>query len=174
MGAVVAMGWTAERSDAAAGVDALYRAEARALIGMLTVYLGDRPLAEDVAQDAFAQVQRTWDRIREPDRLVSYLRAIAFNRARSVLRRRARPLRPEPVADLASPEDGIVLREDQREVIDAVQRLPRQQRACVALRYYAELGIDDIAASLDISPNSVKTHLQRGLAALEAMLGEDR
>ena len=174
MGAVVAMGWTAERSDAAAGVDALYRAEARSLIGMLTVYLGDRALAEDVAQDAFAQVQRTWDRIRESDRLVSYLRTIAFNRARSVLRRRARPLRPDPVSDAPSAEDGVVLREDQRAVIDAVHRLPRQQRACVVLRYYAELGIDDIAADLGISPNSVKTHLQRGLAALETALGGDR
>jgi DNA-directed RNA polymerase specialized sigma24 family protein len=38
------------------------------------------------------------------------------------------------------------------------------------LRYYDELGVDDIASTLGISRNSVKTHLQRGLAALEARL----
>lgn len=63
-----------------------------------------------------------------------------------------------------------MLREDQRAVVAAVQRLPKQQRACVILRYYAELGIDDIASTLGISPNSVKTHLARALGALEVGL----
>ena len=39
------------------------------------------------------------------------------------------------------------------------------------LRYYDELGIDDIAETLGISRNSVKTHLGRGLDALERRLG---
>jgi RNA polymerase sigma-70 factor (ECF subfamily) len=59
-------------------------------------------------------------------------------------------------------------------VIDAVQHLPARQRECVLLRYYAEFGIDDIARTLDISPNSVKTHLQRALDALETSLGGNR
>jgi DNA-directed RNA polymerase specialized sigma24 family protein len=42
------------------------------------------------------------------------------------------------------------------------------------LRYYGELGIDDIASTLDISPNSVKTHLARALDALETSLGGQR
>ena len=42
------------------------------------------------------------------------------------------------------------------------------------LRYYEELGIDDIAATLGISPNSVKTHLKRGLAAMGTRLGITR
>jgi RNA polymerase sigma factor (sigma-70 family) len=156
--------------DAAAAVDALYRAEARSLIGMLAAYVGDVALAEDIAQEAFARVQRTWDKLREPDRAVSYLRAIAFNLARSALRRR-RPFAPMPdLASDATNDRRILLDEDERAVVAAVQRLPRQQRACVILRYYSELGIDDIAATLAISPNSVKTHLARGLDALERLL----
>ena len=38
------------------------------------------------------------------------------------------------------------------------------------LRFYKELGIAEIADTLRLSPNSVKTHLQRGLAALERQL----
>jgi DNA-directed RNA polymerase specialized sigma24 family protein len=38
------------------------------------------------------------------------------------------------------------------------------------LRYYDELGIDDIATTLGISRNSVKTHLSRGLDSLERIL----
>lgn len=174
MTAVGAMTWELERMDATAGVEALYRAEARRLVGMLTAYVGDVALAEDIAQEAFAKVHRTWDRVREPERLVSYLRATAFNLARSSLRRRLRPVPPIDVSSTTNPEDGLVLGEDQRAVVAAVQRLPKQQRACVILRYYAELGIDDIASTLGISPNSVKTHLVRALDALEVSLGGDR
>ena len=51
-------------------------------------------------------------------------------------------------------------------MIDALRDLPHRQRTCLVLRYYEELGIDDIAATMGISRNSVKTHLRRGLAAL--------
>ena len=70
-----------------------------------------------------------------------------------------------------STEDEIELREDQQQVIEALRDLPHRQRNALVLRYYEELGIDDIAAAMGISRNSVKTHLQRGLAALEQRLG---
>jgi DNA-directed RNA polymerase specialized sigma24 family protein len=44
----------------------------------------------------------------------------------------------------------------------------------VVLRYYFESGIQEIAATLGISQNSVKTHLKRGLVALERRLGAGR
>ena len=72
----------------------------------------------------------------------------------------------------ASTEDEIELREDQEELIEALSELPHRQRTALVLRYYEELGIDDIAEAMGISRNSVKTHLQRGLAALEQRLGD--
>lgn len=160
--------------DAVRAVDALFRAEARTLVGMLTAYVGDRALAEDLAQEAFARVQHGWGRIREPDRAVSYLRATAFNLARSALRRR-RVF--GPMIDLvssATPEDQLLVDEQHNVVLAAVSHLPTRQRACVILRYYAELGIEEIAETLSISPNSVKTHLVRGLDALEKRLEDSR
>ena len=55
-------------------------------------------------------------------------------------------------------------------MLDALRDLPERQRTCLVLRYYDELGPDAIAETLGISRNSVKTHLQRGLAALEDRL----
>ena len=55
-------------------------------------------------------------------------------------------------------------------MIDALRDLPHRQRDCLVLRYYHELGLDDIAATLGVSPNSVKTHLRRGLVAMERRL----
>ena len=160
--------------DAAVSVERLFRAEARALVGMLTVYVGDRALAEDLAQEAFARVQRSWDQIRDRDRAIAYLRTVAFNLARSALRRRRVFAPMRDMASTVMSEDAVLLTEDQDAVISAVRRLPRQQRACVVLRYYGELGIDAIAETLGISPNSVKTHLSRGLDALKTSLEGQR
>ena len=53
-------------------------------------------------------------------------------------------------------------RDDQRALLDALRALPRRQRDCLVLRYYLDLGVPEIADTLELSPNSVKTHLQRG------------
>ena len=58
-----------------------------------------------------------------------------------------------------------------RRVLEALRDLPRRQRDCLVLRYYQELGVGEIAVTLGLSVNSVKTHLQRGLRALEESLG---
>jgi RNA polymerase sigma factor (sigma-70 family) len=62
------------------------------------------------------------------------------------------------------------VKEDQRIVIEALRLLPVRQRDCLVLRYYLELGVSEIAQTLGLSPNSVKTHLSRGLRALEQKL----
>jgi RNA polymerase sigma-70 factor (sigma-E family) len=160
----------AEPEDRPGEVERVFRARSASLVGMLTAYVGDRAEAEDLAQEAFVRLQQSWDRIEDPERTDAYLRATAFNLARSMLRRRAR--RPVPVAadPARSAEDGCVLRDDQRAVLAALLQLPERQRACVVLRYYRGDGIEAIARTLDISANSVKTHLRRGLATLETRL----
>ena len=57
-------------------------------------------------------------------------------------------------------------------MVAALRSLPHRQRECVALRYYLELPVDEIAAVLGLSPNSVKTHLKRGLRGLATALHE--
>lgn len=154
----------------------LYRAYAPDLVEMLWVFVGDKATAEDLVQEAFIRVHKSWHRLEHGDRARAYLRATAFNLARSGFRRRLVALRhitPGP-APTSSPEVDVVLREDQREVATALRRLPARQRQCVVLRYWTELGDQQIANELGISVNSVKTHLRRGLAAIETQLEKRR
>jgi RNA polymerase sigma-70 factor (sigma-E family) len=160
----------AVRSDAgvvSGSVDDLYRREASDLLAMLTAFLGDRAAAEDVVQEAFVRVQRSWHRIGH-GKEVPYLRTTAFNVARSQLRHRAvvAGFRPDRRRHAAAADDGVVLAEDQRAVVAALRALPVRQRECVVLRFYADLSESAFASTLGISPNSVKTHLRRGMAAL--------
>ena len=141
------------------------------LLEMLWVFVGDKATAEDLVQEAFIRVHRAWPRL-DRSSARSDLRTTAFNLARSGFRRRTVALRHRPAGPgpAASPEVDVVLREDQREVAAALRRLPARQRQCVVLRYWTELGDPQIAIELGISVNSVKTHLRRGLAAMEKQL----
>jgi RNA polymerase sigma-70 factor (sigma-E family) len=170
------VGWEPERVTADDALVALYREHATRLVGMLTVYVGSQAAAEDLAQEAFLRTYRAWERVRDEDRAAAYLYKAAFNLARSGFRRRLVALRhrPEPTPAVRAAVDDVVLRDDQRAVVDALRNLPARQRECLVLRFYADLSESEIASTLAISPNSVKTHVRRGLAALEARLEERR
>ncbi len=157
---------------AEAPLAALFAEHARSLIGMAWALVGDRDAAEDIVQDALIGLRSAWPRLRDHDQAGAYLRSTVLNMARSRHRHRLVVLRHPATAppDAASAEDEGVLREDQREVVAALRLLSRRQRECLVLRYYADLREADIASTLGISANSVKTHLARGLASLERKL----
>lgn len=167
--ALAAPAATAEADDL---VVALFRQEGSSLVRLARLFVDDRNAAEDLVQEAFIRLARSAGRIQDRSKAAAYLRSIVLNLARDHNRRGLVSLRHQLPFDeeRASFEDEIDMKEDQRHVIEALRDLPHRQRDCLVLRYYHELGIDDIAATLAVSPNSVKTHLQRGLAALERRL----
>jgi RNA polymerase sigma-70 factor (sigma-E family) len=162
-----------EWADTDEAIAALFQEHARSLVRLARLFADDRNAAEDLVQEAFIRLRRSFHRIESPPRTVAYLRSIVLNLARDHNRRGLMSLRhqmPEEEENRLSAEDRIVVREDQQQVIDALQTLPLRQRDCLVLRYYMDLSLPDIAATLGISVNSVKTHLQRGMAMLEARL----
>ena len=172
---VVGVVVTAEQDEL---ISRLFEEHAVSLVRMARLFVDDRDAAEDVVQEAFLRLRRSLHRLQDQAATAAYLRSIVLNLARDHNRRGLVSLRHRPPArpaDDASPqEDGVVLQESQQEVVDALRRLPVRQRDCLVLRYYLELGVADIAATLGLSPNSVKTHLQRGLNTLESRLEASR
>jgi RNA polymerase sigma factor (sigma-70 family) len=172
-----ALSAAADDPRVAANVDALVRRlfldEGQSLVRLVRLFVDDRNAAEDLVQEGFIRLARSAHRIQDPDRAAAYLRSIVLNLARDHNRRGLVSLRQQlPFDDAqASTEDRLDLEVDQRRVLESLRDLPPRQRDCLVLRYYHELGIDDIAGTLGLSRNSVKTHLQRGLAAMERRLG---
>jgi RNA polymerase sigma-70 factor (sigma-E family) len=163
-----------ESIDLDALVIDLFRQEASSLVRLARLFVDDRNAAEDLVQEAFIRLARGGHRIRERAKAPAYLRSIVLNLARDHNRRGLMSLRHHlPQDDQAAVEDEVTLRDDQQRVIDALRELPHRQRDCLVLRYYDDLGIDDIASTLGISRNSVKTHLGRALKALERELESD-
>ena len=172
IGETTTAGAVAVTSDLDGFVAAMYQEHGPGLVRMVRLFVDDRNAAEDLVQEAFIRLARSAHRIEDERKAAAYLRSIVLNLARDHNRRGLVSLRHRlPFDDReASAEDEVVVAEEHRQVIDAMRTLPHRQRDCVVLRYYDELGIDEIAEVLGISRNSVKTHLTRGLAALQTRL----
>jgi RNA polymerase sigma-70 factor (sigma-E family) len=157
-------------------IEQLFAAEYTRLLRLATLVLNDRAAAEDAVQEAFVNLHRSWDRIRDLDAAPAYLRSIVMNTSRSGLRRlRVAAKQGLPEATTArSAEDGSMQRDDARRMVAILQTLPLRQRQCVALRYYADLSEREIAETLGISVGSVKSHTSRGMSALAVALENER
>lgn len=128
---------------------------------------GDWDRAEDLLQQALLRMYVRWNRI-DPAAVDAYARTVitrlAIDDARRPHRRREVSGEP-PERELTGPsvEDALVVR-------DALQTLPRGQRAAVVLRYYQGLSVAETATTLGVSTGAVKSQTSRGLTALRAAL----
>jgi len=158
--------------DATLDLHVVYDAEFASLVRLAQLLVGERGLAEELVQDVFARLVERPPRLLAAEKLPAYVRSAVLNASRSRLRRKALE-RKQAQADrgdlrqpASQPLPDMALRQELLE-------LPIRQRQCVALRYYEDCTVDDIASLLDISAGSVKTHLHRGLARLRELLGDD-
>lgn len=149
----------------------LFELEGRSLVQLARLFVDDKDAAEDLVQEAFLRLARHAGRITSIDRAPAYLRSIVLNLARDHNRRGLVSLRHHATAgrelDVADDTGDVLARsEEHRRVLELVRELPRRQRDCITLRYYEDLSIDEVAVTLGVSPNSVKTHLRRATEAL--------
>lgn len=161
-----------ERGDAA--LTMLYVAHYRRLVRVAMVLLDDVGRSEEVVQDAYLKMHRSWRRLRDPRAAEAYLRITVVNLSRSRLRRRlvAQKHAPKPMPDAPSAEYGALEILERERVTVALRTLPRRQRECLMLRYYADLTETQIADTLGISIGAVKTHCFRGMATMRARLAD--
>lgn len=137
-----------------------------ALVRFGTAITGSHEKAEDAVQDAFARLFARPRRLRDRDAADAYLRSIVLNAARSAARRPLLHRPPRPDADVAA---SVVAR---RDIVAALQALPRREREAVALRYLLDLSERETALALRVSVGSVKGYTSRGLARLADVLGD--
>ena len=157
--------------DGSAVVSELFGIHHRRLIGLASLLVDDRQVAEDVVQDAFTALHRHWRRLRDQNAAVAYLNRAVVNGSRDVLRRGRRAdratLRLVPRSEaLPSAEQGVVAHEEADRMWASITGLPMRQRQVLVLRYYLAQSEVEIAETLGISRGSVKQHASRGLAAL--------
>lgn len=147
-------------------------------VGMLRLAIllvDDQQTAEDVVQDAFSGVYRSYAGIVDPAKALSYLRSAVLNNARSALRRRGTArayVAPHPV-NARSAESMAMLDLEHAAVVVALGKLPPRQREILVLRYYEGMSEAEIAEMTGLAKGTVKSTASRGLDTLERILADD-
>jgi RNA polymerase sigma-70 factor (ECF subfamily) len=131
----------------------------------------DWALADDLAQETFLTA---WTRIGQltPDANVrAWLCGIGYNKCLTALRSERRSRRREADYDQAASIAVAPAPEDRMALERAMQDLPLEQRACVALCLAGEFSHAEAADALKLPLGTVKSHVTRGRARLLQALG---
>ena len=134
----------------------------------VALMLHDARRAEDVAQDAFVQLLKNWDKISRYERPDAWVRRVAIRLAMRALRRDR--LWSLVKADVRQP---MPLQPRDLDVAEAIGKLPGMQRAAVVLFYYEDLPIADIAQALGCAEPTARVHLHRARRRLAELLHEE-
>jgi RNA polymerase sigma factor (sigma-70 family) len=144
-------------------VEAVYRADAERLWRAVLAYAGDADIATDAVAEAFAQVLRRGEAVRDP---AAWTWRAAFRIAAGALKARRAGDRLETVT--AEHLDAYA----DADLLAALRELPSGQRAAVVLFYYADLSVRDVADRLGTNSLAVRANLSRGRRRLRQLLGD--
>lgn len=149
--------------------DDYYRQDYRLLVGLAHVLSRSNWVAEDLVQEALTEAHRRWDVVSGYDDPGAWVRRVMINKSTSRFRR----IRTETRGLLrlaGQAQHQIAPSEPTTEIWDAVRELPMRQAQAIALHYWEDRTLADIAEILGCSRETVKTHLARGRRSLEQSL----
>ncbi len=150
-------------------------------------WMGDREVAEEVAQDVFIALYRSLDRFRGESRLSTWIFRVTVNHCknRRLYRKRRKMERHEPLEGTRADDDlparelphqgpgtdrGVHVSEAGRILQDALDRLDESHRTILVLRDVEDLPYEEIAEILELPKGTVKSRLHRARAELARTL----
>ena len=143
------------------GFRPMYEAEFANVYRTVLLMCGDRSIAEDATQEAFARALARWRRLAGTSWAAGWTTTTAINLARRQLRGRL-TIHAQPAAE-TDHDASLDLRA-------AIEHLPSRQKQAIALHYLMDLTIADAAAAMGCDEGTVKTHLFRARSTLSRVL----
>jgi RNA polymerase sigma-70 factor (sigma-E family) len=133
--------------------------------------------AEDLVQDCLMKMAKRWPRVRTMERPGGYARKTLLNLAFDETKRRARRRSELSLSGHSHADEVLEVGDikataaldsiaERAEMIEALGRLPRQQRLALVLRYFLDLSETQAAEMLGCSTGTVKSNTSRGLEHL--------
>lgn len=169
------------RADQAA-MDLLYRREQRSVYAFALQFVSNPSDAEDVVVETFLEVWRHAARFAGNSKATTWILGIARHKALDKVRARSHVLLPAeewdviaetvPSNDESAP-DRLVRGQDAARVRECLERLPAEQRECMQLVFFHDMGLAEVAALQGVPENTVKTRLFHARRKLRAWLEGD-
>lgn len=146
------------------------------LYGYVYRLLQDERLAEDVVQETFLKIYQQGKKGFIPDQFKPWMYKIATNNCKDYWKKAH--TKREYFTDRDVEENGqvhhIIDRQLERKwMVDSLNQLSLEYRSVLYLRFFQDLKYAEIALALDITLNTVKTRISRGLKHLEGIIKED-
>jgi RNA polymerase sigma-70 factor (ECF subfamily) len=133
--------------------------------------LRDPAEAQDATHDAFVQAWLKWSTLRDPALFDRWFDRILVNICRNRLQHASRWRATDISAEVAMATGDPFGQAHDRDLIgNAIGTLSPDQRIVVALRYYADLTIDEIASRLGIPSGTVQSRLHYALKRLHVAI----
>ena len=166
------------------GLAELHQAFGQRVLGLCRHLLGSPEAAEDARSEVFLRLPRAIDRYDPARPFDRWLLSVTSHHCLDVLRRQRLEQRlfaaelaefeSAPAASECGPSPlaAILSKEGRGRVRDALLRLPERYRVSLVLRYYGELGYEEIAAQLGVTRNHVAILIFRGKQALRRLLAD--
>lgn len=145
-------------------VERVYRDQAPKLWRSLVAWSGSGEIATDSVAEAFAQLLRRGQEVRDPN---AWIWRAAFRIASGLMSETGSA---SDIQDLPVHEQGFERAEQADLLLRALARLPDRQRAVLILRYFADLSPSEIARTLTIAYPTVGVHLSQGRRRLREIL----
>ncbi len=155
------------------------------ILNLVYRFIGDRTQAKDLAQEVFLKVWQSAEAYEPKAKFTTWIYRIAanlcFNELKSARRRKwfsfnwsdedDRHTPEETLADSGpSAEDVLLERERSRQISNALQNLPENQRMAVILRRYDDLSYQEIGLIIGCSVSAVESLLVRAKRTLQEKL----
>ncbi len=160
-----------------AAFEELVKKHTKSVLSIVYRYLVDRSQAEDVAQDVFVKVYKARVKYEPAAKFTTWLFRITVNHCLNEIRsRRSQPVGSAPMEELLeepspeNPDDRMNSVELRNAVRDALDGLPESQRMAVILARYNDLSYDEIAETMSLSLEAVKSLLFRAKENLKMKL----
>ncbi len=144
----------------------------RSSVGVAYGIVGDKHIAEEIAQDAFTIAYQKLGSLRNGNAFGPWLLVTA---RRLAIREVQKNLQARSLADIPSDAIAESLQEPDgrtEELLDLIQQLPKHERSVVMLKYFDQHKVGDIAVITDQSTGTVTKQLSRARKRLLTWLKE--
>ncbi len=149
-----------------------------ALFGTAYLMLRDRGSAEDAVQEALIQIWEHLPSLRLYGSIKVWLIRIVVNEVKQQIRKKRVPTvpfeqAPEEAGSFSEAETAMLRHEERRQLRQALEILPAEQREAVVLRYFADLTVPEVSRVLGQREGTIKSRLSRALDRLGEILRRD-